>query len=151
LHSAFCISSLSGQEPQPFTADIAARPINEAPDSDAPLRWKSKPRQPTSGFYGSEASAQPIQSESGQPLRAGWNIPRIDPAVRPAQYTSSDPFHDPFGDRKANHTSEPSLVLQPTQAEVGVEELPPPRTLSPVRRAAPSNSVMTATQPATPG
>jgi hypothetical protein len=138
-------------EPQPFAADIAARPINEGPTSDAPLRWKSKPRVAASEYYTSESSAQPIQSETTKPLRAGWNITRIDPGVRPAQYTSSDPFHDPFGDRKANHTSEPSLVLQPTQAEAGVEELPPPRTLSPVRRPAAPNSVMTTTQPGMSG
>jgi hypothetical protein len=82
-----------------------------------------------------------------QPLRAGWNITRVDPSVRQAQHTTSDPFNDPFGDRLANRNSEPSLVLQPTQAEAGIEELPAPRTLSPVRRAAPSVPMTTVSQP----
>jgi hypothetical protein len=56
--------------------------------------------------------------------------------VKPAQYAAADPFNDPFGERKPK--PEPELVLQPTQAESSVEELPAPRRFSPVRRAAPS-------------
>jgi hypothetical protein len=136
-------------EPQPFVTDVFARPIEEAtPTSEATtLRWKSKPRGSVTDYVASEGSAQPLNQRSQPPLRAGWNITRIDPNVRQAQHTTSDPFSDPFGDRKASHNSEPSLILQPTQAESGIEELPPPRKLSPVRRAAPSTSMMPASQP----
>src|SRR5262249_30222309 len=50
-----------------------------------------------------------------------------------------------FGDKQANH-NEPQLILQPTQAESG--ELPPPRPLSPSRRAAstPGNATTTVMQ-----
>ena len=153
-------------EPAPFTPDIAARPINgsAAMPSDAPLRWKAKPSVNAGEYVASEASAQPIQfraSTQQQPLRAGWNITRIDPSVRPAQYTTSDPFGDKKQEngpsiappanavRPAQANREPQLVLQPTQAEANIEELPPPRTLSPVRRAAPANPVLTAAQPGT--
>jgi hypothetical protein len=130
--------TLSAQEPQPLPQDIEARPINDA-DADATpnvLRWKSKP-VPTTNY--STSTSQPISDTSSQPLRAGWNITRIDPNVRPAQH--SDPFNDPFGDKKNSATASrasndgPALVLQPTQAEAGIEELPPPRALSPMRTA----------------
>lgn len=130
---------LTAQEPQPLPQDIEARPINDAEAAATPnvLRWKSKPVSPTN-YSASDASAQPINENSPQPLRAGWNITRIDPNVRPAQH--SDPFSDPFGDRKNNTASQasndgPTLILQPTQAETRVEELPPPRAFSPMRTA----------------
>jgi hypothetical protein len=130
---------LTAQEPQPLPQDIEARPINDTEAASTPnvLRWKSKPISPTN-YIASDASAQPINENSQQPLRAGWNITRIDPNVRPAQH--SDPFSDPFGDRKNNaaraSNDGPSLILQPTQAEAGVEELPPPRAFSPTRTPA---------------
>jgi hypothetical protein len=93
--------------------NVDARPIEEAAgDSSNVLRWQSKPQQ-----------------------SAGWNITRIDPSVKQAQF--ADPFNDPFGDRKPK--AEPELVLQPTQAEATVEELPAPGRFSPVRRAAPTS------------
>jgi hypothetical protein len=157
-------------EPAPFTPDIAARSINgsAAMPEGAPLRWKPKPSVTAGEYVASEASTQPIQSRASsqqQPLRAGWNITRIDPSVRPAQYTTSDPFTDPFGDKKQENGPSiappansvrtvqadrgPQLILQPTQAESNIEELPAPRTLSPVRRAPPANPVLTAAQPGT--
>src|SRR5262249_37356521 len=130
---------LTAQEPQPLPQDIEARPINEAEAVATPnvLRWKSKPASPTN-YIASDASAQSINDNSQQPLGAGWNITRIDPNVRPAQHT--DPFSDPFGDRKSNTASQasnegPTLILQPTQAESRVEELPPPRAFAPMRTA----------------
>jgi hypothetical protein len=147
-------------EPATFTADVTARPINDSEIStSSALRWKAKPRPTASDYFASDEAAQPVAQSAQRPLRAGWNITRIDPSVRqaqyvgsaqyvsPAQHASSDPFNDPFGDRKANHNSEPSLILQPTQAEANIEELPPPRTLSPVRRAAPRVPALTAAQP----
>jgi hypothetical protein len=151
LHSAFCLAAANGQEPQTFTPDIDARPISatEAASSGV-LRWQSKPAVNVSEYVASDAAAQPIHGNTPQPARgAGWNITRIDPSVRPAQYTASDPFNDPFGDhrtagggRNAN-SREPELILQPTQAEAGVEELPAPRRFSPVRRAVPDEPAMT--------
>jgi len=111
LQSAFCIAAF-GQEPQTLPQNVDARPIEEAAGDPNVLRWQSKPQQTT-----------------------GWNITRIDPSVKQAQY--SDVFNDPFGDRKPK--AEPELILQPTQAESNVEELPPPRRFSSVRRAAPSD------------
>jgi len=132
-----------GEEPRPFVADVMARPIGEA--ADAPLRWKAKnvgvamdgealPAVPIHG-------AQPVRTAafSTSTTRSNWNITRIDPSVRPAQ-AISDPFQDPFGDRKsgqsaAGHTAQPAaghtepLLLQPTQAEASVEELPPPKAI----------------------
>jgi len=105
-------SVIAQSEPQTLPQNVDARPINEV-DSDGVLRWQSKAQQGT-----------------------GWNITRIDPSVKAAQYAAADPFNDPFGDRKPK--AEPELVLQPTQAEASVEELPAPRRFSPVRRAAPS-------------
>jgi hypothetical protein len=58
-----------------------------------------------------------------------WNVSRIDSNVRPAQ-AISDPFVDPFGDRQSVH-QEPTLTLQPTQAESSIETLPPPRLRTP--------------------
>jgi hypothetical protein len=111
------------QEPQTLPQNVDARPIEEAAgDSSNVLRWQSKPQQST-----------------------GWNITRIDPSVKQAQY--ADPFNDPFGDRRPK--AEPELVLQPTQAEATVEELPAPRRFSAVRRAAPSSepAITVARQP----
>jgi hypothetical protein len=135
-------------EPQPLPQDVSARPISEADASSSNvLRWKTRPSVTGSEYVASEASVRPVgQSQrSPAPLRAGWNITRIDPAVRPVQHTTADPFADPFGDRKVK--AEPELVLQPTQAEAGIEELPPPRTLSPVRRAVPQTPIFTIAQP----
>jgi hypothetical protein len=131
-------------EPQRIV-DVEARPINEeAAAVGAPLRWKSKPLTTAADYYASESSAQAIGNES-PPLRAGWNITRIDPNVRPAQAVS-DPFNDPFGDRKAS-AREPELILQPTQAEAGIETLPPPRMMAPLRRGAPASPLLTVAQP----
>jgi hypothetical protein len=117
------------QEPAPLRVEDA-HPLAEVPTSAAPLRWQSRPR-PTS-------HTPPVAAEGpasvGQPVRAGrsgWNITRVDaarvdPQVRPAS-GQSDPFRDPFGDRASSREG-PELVLQPTQAEVGIEELPPPRS-----------------------
>jgi len=74
----------------------------------------------------------------------------VDPEAKPISMAEPaspaiDPFSDPFGDKKASN-SEPSLILQPTQAEAGIEELPAPRTLSPIRRN-PSSSLTAAQQP----
>jgi hypothetical protein len=143
---------IQAQEPQPLPQDIEARPINEAEAASTPnvLRWKTK-AVPATNYTTSEISVQPIKDAApggnalrGAPssgMRAGWNITRIDPNVRPAQHT--DPFSDPFGDRKntsgartVSNNDGPSLVLQPTQAEAGVEELPPPRAFSPNRSPA---------------
>jgi hypothetical protein len=98
-------------EPQTLPQNVDARPIEDAAGDSNVLRWQSKPQ-----------------------ASAGWNITRIDPSVKQAQY--ANPFNDPFGDRKPK--AEPELVLQPTQAEATVEELPAPGRFSPVRRAAPS-------------
>jgi hypothetical protein len=134
-------------EPQPFAADLEARPINETDtNSSDVLRWKPSPRASTGQSIASDASVQPVNLTSQRPLRAGWNITRIDPSVRPAQHTTGDPFSDPFGDKQANH-NEPTLLLQPTQAEASVEELPAPRKLSPMGRPAPSAPILPATQP----
>jgi hypothetical protein len=131
----------TAQEPQPLPPAIEARPISDAEASTSnTLRWKTKPRGSPSEFVASEASIRPIHENTPQqPVRAGWNITRIDPSVRPVQHTS-DPFSDPFGDKRSASgvrntaaTDGPALILQPTQAEAHVEELPPPRTLSPVR------------------
>lgn len=134
----WCSLGFAQSEPQPFAPDIDARPISatEAASNNV-LRWQNKP-QANSGDY---ASVQPTSGNSQQPIRAGWNITRVDPSVRPAQYASSDPFNDPFGDRKPK--GEPELILQPTQAEAGIEELPAPRRFSPVRRAVPDEPMMT--------
>jgi hypothetical protein len=109
--------------PAPFSAPDA-RPLHEAA-AEAPLRWQSRPRPaapaPHDDREGPRSVGQPVR-----PTRGGWNITRVDPQVRPAS-GQSDPFRDPFGDR-AGKSDGPELVLQPTQAEVGIEELPPPRT-----------------------
>lgn len=127
------------EEPQALPLNVQARPINDSePAASNVLRWVSKPRAAADDNTALETTAVPINDNSSQPLRAGWNITRIDPNVRPAQHTT-DPFSDPFGDRKTTNvlrnatTDGPSLTLQPTQAETGVEELPPPRTFSPTR------------------
>ena len=157
LHSAFCILAAGAEpiEPQPFTADAQARPISEAlTASSNTLRWKSRPQATSTDYYAAEGDGTRSvpATESARPIRAGWNITRIDPSVRPAQHVTSDPFQDPFGDRRNGTrsvaaTNEPELVLQPTQAEAGIEELPAPRTLSPVRRAAPTAEMRIASQP----
>jgi hypothetical protein len=135
-------------EPAPFTADADARPINAAAATTSPpLRWKASPRV-SAEYVISDDATQPIQNSAQQPLRAGWNITRVDPSVRPAQYVASDPFQDPFGDRQANH-NEPALILQPTHAESRnnqPEELPPPRRLSPAHRTASASPLLTAAQ-----
>src|SRR6185369_15051834 len=99
------------------------------------------------------AGGAPVATTSH--TRANWNITRIDPNVRPAQAVR-DPFKDPFGDRKqATQTpvaAEP-MLLQPTQAERAIEELPAPRAAGPELRgthAAPMPLVST-TQPPPPG
>ncbi len=172
LHSAFCILNCLafciaaiGQEPAALPYNVEARPINEAAASpSSSLRWQAKPQATVTDYVATDAAAQPINSNTQQQPRAGWNITRIDPSVRPAQYAAGDPFNDPFGDRNAEGTiripsgtssirgtpatREPELILQPTQAESGVEELPPPRRFSPVqqspvRQAAPSEPAMT--------
>jgi hypothetical protein len=153
------------QEPQPFIATTEARPISDADGTTtSALRWQAKPQATASDYYASEASAQPIEQSAQRPLRTGWNITRIDPAVRQAQHVAPDPFSDPFGDRakaagtlrvpsqpsngtRSVPTTGPELLLQPTQAESGIEELPAPRTMSPVRRASP---MLTASQPREP-
>ena len=117
--------------PAPFHAH-EARPLDDAAAGNTPLRWQSRPRpvQPASHFAGQEPRSV------GQPVRAGrsgWNITRVDRQVLPAA-GQSDPFRDPFGDR-ANSGEGPDLVLQPTQAEVGIEELPPPRTAAGPQRS----------------
>jgi hypothetical protein len=169
LHSAFCIAAFA-QEPLPLPTGVEARPINEAAaaeaatDSSNVLRWKTKPRTTVSDNPAAEVTSQPISDNSAVPMRAGWNITRIDPGVKPAQHTSADPFSDPFGDRKVEgtlrvpsqqngtrsvpttNTDGPSLMLQPTQAESRVEELPPPRTLSPAV-VGPNNTMRSADLP----
>jgi hypothetical protein len=111
------------------------------------LRWQSKPPANVSDYVASDASVQSISDNTPRQSKPGWNITRIDPNVRAAQYVAADPFNDPFGDRKPK--AEPELILQPTQAESNVEELPAPRRFSPVRRAAPSGEppAMTVAQP----
>jgi hypothetical protein len=155
-HSALCILFLAAvvhagePEPQPFVADSIARPISES-NSSAPLRWQAKRPTPVSA---SELPAMPIAATS-QPVsvttdrsqsRPGWNITRIDPSVRPAQYASPDPFKDPFGDRQASSAGEPSLILQPTQAESSIETLPPPRVPAPLRSGPAAIPQLTAAQ-----
>lgn len=112
------------RQPAAFRAHDA-RPLEDAAASDAPLRWQSRPRPVQTAARmdddGPRSVGQPIR-----PGRSGWNISRVDPQVRPTA-GQSDPFRDPFGDR-AGASEGPELVLQPTQAEVGIEELPPPRT-----------------------
>jgi hypothetical protein len=159
LQSAFCIS-LVGQEPAAFPQNVEARPISEAAATPtSSLRWQAKPQATVTDYVASDAAAQPINSNTPQPAKAGWNITRIDPSVRPAQYAGNDPFKDPFGDRagdgairvpsgtssirSAPAPREPELILQPTQAETGVEELPAPRRFSPVRQAVPDEPAMT--------
>src|SRR4029434_56453 len=98
-----------------------ARPIAEA-NASAPLRWQAKRPTPVSA---SELRAMPIAATS-HPVsvttdrsqsRSGWNITRIDPSVRPAQYASPDPFKDPFGDRHGASARAPALLPPPTPAE----------------------------------
>jgi hypothetical protein len=135
-------------EPAPFMADAEARPINEAATATAPpLRWKASPRV-SADYVISDDATQPIAHDAQRPLRAGWNITRVDPSVRPAQYVASDPFKDPFGDRQANH-NEPSLILQPTHAESRTsraEGPPPPRRLSATHHTAAASPLLTAAQ-----
>jgi hypothetical protein len=175
LHSAFCVLLVAGlpvaataQEPRSFVADVDARPIGEAQPSTAALRWRTRPR-PTSGGASESSESYPAddsasgaaspRSFSKTPIRAGWNVTRIDPNVRPAQAIApANPFNDPFGDRNGGASSrvanadgltqnipttdrEP-LILQPTNAEAGVEELPPPRQLPTPRVAAPEAMFM---------
>lgn len=149
-------SSASSQEPQPFAAAADARPISDSESSSAnALRWQSKPRPTTADYYAAESTAEPINAPAQRPIRAGWNVTRIDPSVRQAQHTAADPFKDPFGDRSqvagtlrvpsqpTNSTRNaaavgPELILQPTQAEAGIEELPAPSSIeaAPPRMAA---------------
>ena len=70
------------------------------PRTPTSLRWKTKPRATVSDTAAAEVTSQPISENSAPPMRAGWNITRIDPGVEPAQHASADPFSDPFGDRK---------------------------------------------------
>lgn len=156
-------------EPQRFIPIADARPIEDAAAADSPLRWKAK--NVGVALNGDAIPAVPIRAAqpaaSTSATRANWNITRIDPSVRPAQATS-DPFKDPFGDRKAIQAgaAEPMLLLQPTQAESAVEELPPPRATTalppPPRASAPPMPLISRTQepapmapageaPATPG
>jgi len=153
-------------EPRPLPIDIEARPINDAA-ADVPLRWKAK----NAGIALSAESLPPVPIQSPSPVvqasglmpiqtsttRASWNITRIDPSVRPAQAVS-DPFQDPFGDRRATQAvaQEPTLLLQPTQAERAIEALPPPRAAAPELRApqrmnTPANPLVSNTQPPPPG
>lgn len=113
-------------QPAPFRA-TDARPLHEAQADAAPLRWRSRP-QPASHMRWAEDDGLRSVGQPVRPGRSGWNITRVDPQVRPAA-GQSDPFRDPFGDR-TSRSEGPELVLQPTQAEVGLEELPPPRTAS---------------------
>lgn len=128
-------------EPAPLAVE-AARPLHEA-SSDTPLRWQARPRPAQVSSNSSVApsalagSHAPVVGQTVQASRSGWNITRVDPQVRPAAAQDSDPFRDPFGDRRAASEG-PELVLQPTQAEVGVEELPPPRAAATPRRTTPS-------------
>ena len=146
-------------EPARFAADVASRPIAEAGDtipasSGAPLRWKSKPREIANPHFA--ATAQPIAPQ--QAVRLGWNVTRVDLSVKPAQSlapaTGPSPLNDPFGDRQAGAENSPTLELQPTTTESGVEELPPPRTmsapksvLSSTRGAAPPAEIFETAQP----
>jgi hypothetical protein len=132
--------SASGQEPRSLINDVDARPLNEVEQTNT-LRWKTKPAV-TELAVSPAVASQPI--DDSRPIRAGWNITRIDTDVRPVQHTpgGGDPFTDPFGDRKSAGDTpaahgEP-LLLQPTQAETGVEELPAPRPPSRIRHAAPT-------------
>jgi hypothetical protein len=156
------------QEPQLLPSEAAARPIDEAetPVTNT-LRWKSKPLPTAVETQAAAVTSQPIADNAPTPIRAGWNITRIDPSVRPVQHTASDPFKDPFGDRQTENslrtvsetnstqnaaaTGREPLLLQPTQAEVGIEELPPPRQSTPMasRPLTPSREMtrMTAAQP----
>jgi hypothetical protein len=158
------LSAQDATEPQAFAASPEAQPIAASADgasSTAPLRWKPK----NIGVAQSAESlpAVPIRaSEAASPVstaRAGWNITRIDPSVRPAQ-AISDPFQDPFGDRKATAAAQEPMLLLPTQAESAVEELPPPKhnaaapeLRAPQRMAAPAAPLVSTTQepPAAPG
>ncbi len=156
LQFAICILFLAatahGQQPQPFVASADARPIGEAADN-APLRWKAK----NVGVAQSAESLPAVPIHAAAPdnytttytSRPGWNITRVDPSVRPAQ-AIGDPFSDPFGDRQAAAHQEPPLLLQPTQAEAAIEELPPPKTagpeMQPQRLAAPSNPLVSTRQ-----
>jgi len=167
LHSAFCIVAV-GQEPQAFYPDANARPISatEAASSNV-LRWQTKPQANVGDYVASDASAQSLDDNTQRQPRSGWNITRIDPNVKSAQYAAPDPFKDPFGDRNGDGTlrvpsgsngtrgvaatREPELVLQPTQAEAQVEELPAPRRFSPVRRAAPNSDPPAMTVAQQPG
>jgi hypothetical protein len=108
-------------------------PVCQAADvaeSATPLRWQARP---LSGERTSVPPA-PAAARRNEPLRTGWNVTRIDAAVRPVQAIGPDPFRDPFGDRQAAH-EDTTLELQPTQAEVPVETLPPPRAIAPTRPA----------------
>jgi len=88
----------------------------------------------------------PIHHDAQRPLRAGWNITRIDPNVRPVQHTTCDPFSDPFGDKQAAH-NEPTLLPPSTPAQAGATELPPPRKLPAVpHRASQAGPMLTAAQ-----
>jgi hypothetical protein len=169
------VSAADPAEPQPFHVDGTTQPLSAAPQAPAVssnLRWRPaspvrvsdeeasapRPLQPL------EADAQPVSNSPATdapprgaglrpatqpttPIRTGWNVTRIDPNVRPAQATSPDPFKDPFGDRQADHR-EPTLLLRPTDAEIPVETLPPPRSATPITRTpAPPRAVFTASQP----
>lgn len=145
------ISAANPPEPNPFYVDAAAQPLAQAPSETAvsnSLRWQSKPANSIRISDEEEPSsleAQPIEPapralglrparQPATPIRTGWNVTRIDPSVRPAQAISPDPFKDPFGDRQADHR-EPTLMLRPTDAEMPIETLPPPRSATPIARA----------------
>ena len=79
----WCAFGFAQSEPQPLPPDVEARPINDAEVSTSnTLRWKSKPRASASDYVASDESNQPIGQDAPKPLRAGWNITRIDPSVR---------------------------------------------------------------------
>lgn len=126
----------SAAEPESFAPDAFAQPL-AAGATDAPLRWKSKP---LGASQTTSVNSQPVARTSSA---RGWNTTRIDGQVRQAQFTSSDPFNDPFGDGSGLQASgvqqASDIELEPTDAEsgrpgatptIGVEELPAPRPLS---------------------
>jgi len=97
------------------------------------------------------ADSAPVSAVSSP--AGGWNKTRIDGQVRPAQFTTTDPFSDPFGDGAAAVQPAQSIELEPTDAEsgrpgatfaAGAQELPqhepsplrlsPPVTSDPVAR-----------------
>lgn len=148
----FCGVAFSAEpiEPDRFVPDGNAQTIPTAAEivPTNALRWQAK-RLDTSVAQEpveTSTSAMPIGSTASRPLRAGWNVTRIDPGVRPAQAVSVDPFTDPFGDRQAGKR-EATLTLQPSNGEAVVETLPPPRSSSALRRSTSQPPLLTTAQP----